>query len=129
MLDVILGRAAGRCDGQTRRDFLRIGAAGALGASLPALFRAEAHGAARAEGKARAKSVAVMVDVEPGLSRVRGFVGELNQIWAHLIDNAPTIELFAAFAEAKERRVTDRETQRAGCRVYLQVLHDRPVRV
>ena len=26
--------------------------------------------------------------VEPGLPRVRGFVGELNQIWANLIDNA-----------------------------------------
>ena len=40
------------------------------------------------ESKARAKSVAVVVDVEPGLPRVRGFVGELNQIWANLIDNA-----------------------------------------
>ena len=27
-------------------------------------------------------------NVEPGLPRVRGFVGELNQIWANLIDNA-----------------------------------------
>ena len=38
--------------------------------------------------KARAKSVAVTIDVEPGLPPVRGFVGELNQIWANLIDNA-----------------------------------------
>ena len=38
--------------------------------------------------KARSKSAAVVVDVEPGLPRVRGFVGELNQIWANLIDNA-----------------------------------------
>jgi signal transduction histidine kinase len=38
--------------------------------------------------KARAKSAAVMIDLEPGLPRVRGFVGELNQIWANLIDNA-----------------------------------------
>ena len=38
--------------------------------------------------KARAKSVAVVVKVEPGLPRVRGFAGELNQIWANLIDNA-----------------------------------------
>jgi signal transduction histidine kinase len=38
--------------------------------------------------KARAKSVAVVIDVEPDLPRVRGFVGELNQIWANLIDNA-----------------------------------------
>ena len=34
------------------------------------------------------KSVAVTVNVEPDLPRVRGFVGELNQIWANLIDNA-----------------------------------------
>jgi signal transduction histidine kinase len=38
--------------------------------------------------KARSKSVAVTVNVEPDLLRVRGFVGELNQIWANLIDNA-----------------------------------------
>ena len=38
--------------------------------------------------KARGKSVAVSVDVEPGLPKVRGFAGELNQIWANLIDNA-----------------------------------------
>ncbi len=38
--------------------------------------------------KARTKSVAVTVDVEPGLPRIRGFIGELNQVWANLIDNA-----------------------------------------
>ncbi len=38
--------------------------------------------------KARGKSVAVTVQIEPGLPRVLGFVGELNQIWANLIDNA-----------------------------------------
>lgn len=38
--------------------------------------------------KARAKSVAVSIDIESGLPPVRGFVGELNQIWANLIDNA-----------------------------------------
>ena len=40
------------------------------------------------KSKARAKSVAVTVHVEPDLPRVCGFVGELNQIWANLIDNA-----------------------------------------
>jgi len=40
------------------------------------------------KSKARAKSVAVTVDTEPGLPRVRGFAGELNQIWSNLIDNA-----------------------------------------
>jgi signal transduction histidine kinase len=38
--------------------------------------------------KARMKSATVAVDVAPNLPRVRGFVGELNQIWANLIDNA-----------------------------------------
>ncbi len=38
--------------------------------------------------KARGKSVAVSVSVEPDLPRVRGFAGELNQIWGNLIDNA-----------------------------------------
>ena len=38
--------------------------------------------------KARSKSVAVTVDVPPDLPRVLGFIGELNQIWANLIDNA-----------------------------------------
>ena len=40
------------------------------------------------KAKARSKSVAVAVNVEPDLPRVRGFVGELNQIWSNLIDNA-----------------------------------------
>jgi signal transduction histidine kinase len=40
------------------------------------------------KSKARAKSIAVTVTVEPDLPRVRGFAGELNQIWANLIDNA-----------------------------------------
>ena len=38
--------------------------------------------------KARAKSAAVTVTIEPGLPLVRGFAGELNQIWGNLIDNA-----------------------------------------
>jgi signal transduction histidine kinase len=40
------------------------------------------------KSKARSKSVAITVDVEPNLPSVCGFVGELNQIWANLIDNA-----------------------------------------
>jgi len=38
--------------------------------------------------KARGKSASVVVEAEPGLAPARGFVGELNQIWANLIDNA-----------------------------------------
>jgi signal transduction histidine kinase len=40
------------------------------------------------KSKARAKSVAVEITVDPSLPRVRGFIGELNQVWANLIDNA-----------------------------------------
>jgi signal transduction histidine kinase len=38
--------------------------------------------------KARQKAASIGVDVEPNLPRVRGFAGELNQIWVNLIDNA-----------------------------------------
>ena len=38
--------------------------------------------------KARAKSAAVTLDLDQGLPRARGFVGELNQIWSNLIENA-----------------------------------------
>ncbi len=38
--------------------------------------------------KARGKRVAVVLDVEANLPQARGYVGELNQIWANLIDNA-----------------------------------------
>lgn len=40
------------------------------------------------KSKARKKSVAVVIDAETDLPRVCGFAGELNQIWANLIDNA-----------------------------------------
>jgi signal transduction histidine kinase len=38
--------------------------------------------------KARAKSVEVSVSVSPGLPAVDGYGGELNQVWANLLDNA-----------------------------------------
>jgi signal transduction histidine kinase len=40
------------------------------------------------KSKARKNSIAVAMNVEPSLPKVLGFVGELNQIWANLIDNA-----------------------------------------
>jgi signal transduction histidine kinase len=40
------------------------------------------------EGKARTKGVRVRLDVEPDLPHVHGMGGELNQVWAGLIDNA-----------------------------------------
>jgi signal transduction histidine kinase len=38
--------------------------------------------------KAHSRSVAVSLELEPDLPAVRGVGGELNQIWANLIDNA-----------------------------------------
>ena len=40
------------------------------------------------KAKARSKSAAVTVSVGADVPPVRGFVGELNQIWGNLIDNA-----------------------------------------
>jgi signal transduction histidine kinase len=46
------------------------------------------HTVAVLNAKAKQKSTAITVQVEPGLPMVRGIAGELNQIWANLIDNA-----------------------------------------
>ena len=64
MLDVILGRASRRCDGVSRRDFLRVGALGGLGLTLPALLQGESRAAGRG---ARAKSV-LLVYLGGGMS-------------------------------------------------------------
>jgi signal transduction histidine kinase len=40
------------------------------------------------KAKAKQKSVSVGVELEEGLPPVRGFAGELNQVWGNLIDNA-----------------------------------------
>jgi len=62
--------------------------------------------------KARMKSVAVIVNVDAGLPCVRGFVGELNQIWANLIDNAldaiPDSGRVEVFASRERDRVVVR---------------------
>jgi len=65
------------------------------------------------KSKARGKSAAVVVDVEPGLPRVRGFVGELNQVWANLIDNA----LDAIPDSGRVDVQANREQQRVAVRV------------
>jgi hypothetical protein len=72
MLDVILGRGSRRCDGASRRDFLRVGALGGLGLALPALLRAEARAAESGRRKARAKSV-LLVYLGGGLSHHDSF--------------------------------------------------------
>ena len=68
------------------------------------------------KAKARSKSVAVIVSVEPDL--VLGFAGELNQIWANLIDNA----LDAVPANGRVEVSANRERQR----VVVRVVDDGP---
>jgi signal transduction histidine kinase len=46
------------------------------------------HTLAVMAGKARDKSAALTLRVPPDLPLARGFGGELNQVWANLIDNA-----------------------------------------
>ncbi len=65
------------------------------------------------KSKARGKSVAVAIEVEAGLPRVRGFVGELNQIWLNLIDNA----LDAVPESGSVSVLANRENQRVVVRV------------
>src|SRR5438270_300741 len=68
MLDIILGRRnAARCDGVSRRDFLRIGAVGGL--TLPTLLQQQAQGAT---SRARAKSV-LLVYLGGGMSHHDSF--------------------------------------------------------
>ena len=68
--------------------------------------------------KARGKSAAVVVDVEHDLPRVQGFVGELNQIWANLIDNA----LDAIPVSGRVDVRANRENQR----VVVRIVDDGP---
>src|SRR6476646_5929006 len=76
MLDIVFpSRSSRRCDGQTRRDFLRVGSLGLAGLSLPALLRAEAgEGRAHAgkKGPASAQSV-ILVFLGGGISHHDSF--------------------------------------------------------
>ncbi len=65
------------------------------------------------KSKARAKSIAVVIDVEPDLPRVFGFVGELNQIWSNLIDNA----LDAVSDSGRVEVLAKRDDQRVAVRI------------
>src|SRR3954468_11019031 len=72
MLDIFLGRPQRRCDGASRRDFLRVGAVGTLGLTLPTLFRAEAHADEPRRSAVRARSV-ILVYLGGGLSHHDSF--------------------------------------------------------
>jgi len=68
--------------------------------------------------KAREKSVAVMLELEARLPKVRGFAGELNQVWGNLIDNA----LDAVAHGGRVEVLAGRENQR----VVVRILDDGP---
>ena len=60
------------------------------------------------KAKARAKSIDVVVNVEPELPRVLGFAGELNQIWSNLIDNALDAVPESGHIEVRANRAHER---------------------
>lgn len=70
------------------------------------------------QAKARAKSVAVTIEVEAALPRVQGIGGELNQVWLNLIDNA-----LDAVAESGRVDVT---AVRSGAKVVVRVVDNGP---
>ena len=70
------------------------------------------------QSKARKKSVTITVQAEPGLPLVHGFAGELNQVWANLIDNA-----LDAVGESGRVEVT---AKRDNDRVEVRIADDGP---
>ena len=68
------------------------------------------------QSKARKKSASVVVQADPDLPLVRGFAGELNQIWANLLDNA-----LDAVPESGRVAVT---AARDGHRVAVRIVDD-----
>src|SRR2546423_3965173 len=73
MLDIMLGRrGSARCDGVSRRDFLRVGALGGLGLTLPGFLSSQAWAAGAGGRRARAKSI-ILVYLGGGLSHHDSF--------------------------------------------------------
>ena len=68
--------------------------------------------------KARARNVAVTLEVEPDLPHVRATSGELNQVWLNLIDNAIDIVQESGRIDVTARRELDR--------VVVRVVDDGP---
>jgi signal transduction histidine kinase len=68
--------------------------------------------------KARDKSAAVFIELQAGLSHVRGFAGELSQIWGNLIDNALDAIEDGGHVEVK--------ASRDGERVVVRIIDDGP---
>ena len=97
MLDISLSRHADRrCDGVSRRGFLRVGGLTALGLSLPQLLKAEARAASTVNP--RAKSV-ILVYLGGGLSHHDSFdlkpnaPAEIRGKYSPIKTNVPGIEI------------------------------------
>src|SRR5947208_3770187 len=92
MLDIIFSRRAARCDGVSRRDFLRVGALGALGLTLADALRSDAGTTGRA--RARARSV-TLVYLGGGLSHHDSFdlkpdaPAEIRGMYRPIASNVP----------------------------------------
>jgi hypothetical protein len=98
MLDIVFPNKASRCDGQSRRDFLRLGAIGAL--ALPTLLQAEANAQNPAPNRrsARARSV-ILVYLGGGLSHHDSFdlkpdaPEEIRGIYHPIATNVPGTQI------------------------------------
>jgi len=94
MLDLHLANQSKQCDGHTRRDFLRIGAVGAMGLTLPALLQAQQETPRPNRREARARSV-ILVYLGGGLSHHDSFdlkpdaPEEIRGIYAPISTNVP----------------------------------------
>ena len=71
MLD-IFGDRYGSCDGVSRRNFLRVGALGLGGLTMPDLLRARASGAART-GKSPSSKAVIQVVLSGGPSHMETY--------------------------------------------------------
>jgi signal transduction histidine kinase len=65
------------------------------------------------QSKARSKSAAIAMQADADLPRVFGFAGELNQIWANLLDNA----LDAVPESGRVEVIAARDGRRVGIRI------------
>jgi signal transduction histidine kinase len=68
--------------------------------------------------KAKARSVQLRSEVEPGLPAIVGFGGELNQVWANLIDNAIDAAPVGGHVEVSAAR--------SGSGVVIRIVDDGP---
>ena len=68
MLTISEGNCSKYCDGVARRDFLKIGALGMGGLSLPGLLQAE-----KAQGKGRSQKAVIMIYLAGGPSHMDTF--------------------------------------------------------